>query len=655
VYGGGAELSITDHSRSSKLQGGLTPVDWLRQAVSLSLLRPSIGILHGIEVDIHDDGSLDLPAGLLRGMDIVVGSVHSAWADDVADDTHRVLAAIQSGCIDILGHPTSTVLGKPGVPNFFRPPVNLNWERVFQSCKKWDVALEFNCFPSRLDLLLPLLKQASEAGCWMSFGSDAHARAHLEHLKIAERVLPMIDAGRVLNLLPHMELKKWLKSARRSRSKCSPESRIPPQQEWNFSIPVIERPPPMVVEVAQHETVPAGARIIGIDLTASKVKATGVALLDGLKVQTCSLSTDEEILEFVAKKKPGIVSIDSPLGLPGGGQEISRSAGIMRVAEYDLNSVGINAYPALIDSMKPLTLRGIRLRRAIGAVPNGPKVIESYPGAAQDILCIPRKQRGLELLRAGLRELGLKGKGLETESHDEMDAITSAIVGRFYESGEFEPMGIASEAQLIVPKLRPLRFEKQPIVCLAGKTGTGKSVVARYLALFYGFHWLKTRDLIRALLIDDLRLPRKQRVYQRQIEEAEIQDADLREFGIIVLERFHQEPLLRKLDETVSTIDRPVVVDAVRDLTDFQSLLKLQRESLLWFVDTPATMIQNRLQSRGRNGKGSSSNGNRIDQKMSILKVNAHSCLQNDTSLEDLRWRVDDKLFEAIKLERSKK
>jgi dephospho-CoA kinase len=203
--------------------------------------------------------------------------------------------------------------------------------------------------------------------------------------------------------------------------------------------------------------------------------------------------------------------------------------------------------------------------------------------------------------------------------------------------------------------LRPLRFEKQPIVCLAGKTGTGKSVVARYLALFYGFHWLKTRDLIRALLIDDLRLPRKQRVYQRQIEEAEIQDADLREFGIIVLERFHQEPLLRKLDETVSTIDRPVVVDAVRDLTDFQSLLKLQRESLLWFVDTPATMIQNRLQSRGRNGKGSSSNGNRIDQKMSILKVNAHSCLQNDTSLEDLRWRVDDKLFEAIKLERSKK
>ena len=645
-------LAVTDHSRSSKLQGGLTPVDWLRQAVSLSLLRPKIGILHGIEVDIHDDGNLDMPAGLLRGMDIVVGSVHSSWADDVADDTHRLLVAIQSGCVDILGHPTSTVLGKPGVPNYYRPPVNLNWERVFQACKKWNVALEFNCFPSRLDLLLPLLKQASEAGCWMSFGSDAHARAHLEHLKIAERVLPMIDAGRVLNLLSLTELKKWLKSARRSRSKSSPELRKPSQMEWSMETPVVDRPPPMVVEVAQHETVPAGSRIVGIDLTASKVKATGVALLDGLKVQTCSLSTDEEILEYVAEKKPGIVSIDSPLGLPGGGQEISRSAGIMRVAEYDLNSVGINAYPALIDSMEALTLRGIRLRRAIEAMPNGPKVIESYPGAAQDILCIPRKQRGLELLRAGLRELGLKGKGLDTESHDEMDAITSAIVGRFFESGVFEPMGIVSEAQLIVPKLRPLVFEKQPIICLAGKTGAGKSVVARYLALFYGFHWLKTRDLIRALLIDDLQLPLKKRVYQKQIKENEIRDADLREFGIIVLEKYHQEPLIRKLDETVSTIDRPVVVDAVRDLSDFQSLLQFQRESLLWFVDTPETMIRNRLQNRGRGGKIPSGNENRIDQKMSFLKANAHSCLQNDTSLEDLRWRVDDELFEAVRLER---
>src|SRR5690348_2604923 len=80
------------------------------------------------------------------------------------------------------------------------------------------------------------------------------------------------------------------------------------------------------------------------------------------------------------------------------------------------------------------------------------KVIESYPGAAQDILCLPRKQKGRALLRDGLRRLGLTGPGLDTRSHDEMDAITAAVVGRYYESGSFEPMGIPSEAQLIVPK-----------------------------------------------------------------------------------------------------------------------------------------------------------------------------------------------------------
>ena len=63
--------------------------------------------------------------------------------------------------------------------------------------------------------------------------------------------------------------------------------------------------------------------------------------------------------------------------------------------------------------------------------------------------------------------------GLETRSHDEMDAITSAIVGRYFEVGLFEPMGIPSEAQLIVPKVRPLVFREKPVICLAGKTGAG--------------------------------------------------------------------------------------------------------------------------------------------------------------------------------------
>jgi histidinol phosphatase-like PHP family hydrolase/predicted nuclease with RNAse H fold/dephospho-CoA kinase len=648
-------LAITDHSRSSKLQGGVTPVSWIRQAVSLSVVRPDIKILHGIEADILADGSVDLPPGLLVGMDIVVGSVHSSWSDDHMVNTNRILRAIETGSIDILGHPTSTILGKPGVPNYYRPPVAVDWERVFAACKKWRVALEFNCFPSRLDLLLPLLQKASSAGCWISFGSDAHSRAHLQHLKIAQRVLPHIDSKRVLNLLSYSKIKNWLKSARKLRSTNKPEVLLPDQLEMPNLLdepkPVI-RPKHTFVHISTHGCVPAGSRIVGLDLTASKVKPTGAAVLDGMRVKTCSLESDEDIMAYIAKTNPAIVSIDSPLGLPGGGSEIVKSAGIMRVAEYDLNSVGISAYPALIDSMKPLTLRGIKLRREIEAIPNGPKVIESYPGAAQDVLCIPRKQKGLEFLRAGLRELGLKGPGLKTESHDEMDAITSAIVGRFYEANEFEPMGIPSEAQLIIPKLHPLIYERLPVICLSGKTGAGKSVVARYLSLFYGFHWLRTRNIIHALLTDDLQLPLESRIYKKGITEKTITDTDLRDFGIIILEQYKQEPLIRKLDEMVVAVKRPVVVDAVRDLSDFLSLSQSQNEPTLWFVDAPEAAIRNRLEQRQKNGKRSLGNENRIDQKANILNNNAHFCIKNESSLEDLRWKVDDTLFEMIQLER---
>jgi dephospho-CoA kinase len=300
--------------------------------------------------------------------------------------------------------------------------------------------------------------------------------------------------------------------------------------------------------------------------------------------------------------------------------------------------------------MDPLTRRGIKLRRELEAIPNGPKVIESYPGAAQDVLCIPRKQKGLELLRAGLRELGLKGPGLKTESHDEMDAITSAIMGRFYEANEYEPMGILSEAQLLIPKLHPLIYDKFPIICLAGKTGAGKSVVARYLSLFYGFHWLRTRDIIRAVLKDDLRQPVARRMYQKDITENDITEVVLREFGIIVLEQYKQEPLIRKLDEMVASIKRPVIVDAVRDISDFQSLLQFQNDPRLWYVEAPESAIRNRLEQRQNKGLGRAGNENRIDQKTNILKSSAHHCLKNDSSLEDLRWRVDDALFEIILL-----
>jgi histidinol phosphatase-like PHP family hydrolase/predicted nuclease with RNAse H fold/dephospho-CoA kinase len=643
-------LAITDHSRSSKLQGGLTSVAWLRQAVSLSLLHNEAMALHGIETDILDDGRLDLPANLLARMDVVIGSVHTKWCSDVAVNTSRVVKAIESGRIDILGHPSATILGKPGVPTYYRPPVALDWARIFEACRVWNVALEFNCFPSRLDLELPLLKQANAAGCCVAFGSDAHSRAHLSHLRIGEKVAEALEGNHVLNRLPLQELKTWVKDARRLRARSQPQLVSPLQQELSLSIAPADGARKIRARVARRHKLPSGSRVLGLDLTASKAKPTGAAVLEGLDVRTTSLDSDEDILAFVREIRPSIVSIDSPLGLPGGVREPSAATSIVRIAELDLASVGIPAYPALIDSMKPLTLRGMKLRTEIEALDIAPRVIESYPGAAQDILCIPRKQKGLALLRAGLMELGLRGLGLETRSHDEMDAITAAIVGRYYEIGRFEAMGVPEEAQLIVPTLSPFEFSRPPIVCLSGRTGAGKSVVARYLALFYGFHWLRTRHLIRALLLDDLRLPREKRLFQHAVDERNIRDSDLTAFGIVVLEQYRQEPLLRKLRETIAATSGPVVVDAARDVADIESLKELGREVLIWFVDAPDSIVEARLGQRRRPAKASPSSLRKIDQKTHLLSAAADFVLQNDGSLEDIRWRVDNALFGVLSL-----
>ncbi len=640
-------FAVTDHSRSEKLQGGLTPPLWLRQANALTLAKPVCPVLHGIEVDILKDGSLDLPKSLLRAADIVVASVHSNWADDPRTNTDRLLKAIQSGCIDVMAHPTSAVIGKPGVPDYWRPPAEVYWDEVFRECSRWRVALELNCFPSRLDLSLGMLQKAITAGCTISIGSDAHARSHLLNLRFGAAALLRLEAHTVLNRLSYDHLKQWIAESRGIRSEMSASLFGARQSELFFEALAGPTKPQLQARIRPPQNIPSGSRVVGIDLTAGD-KATGIALLDGFDVQTCSLTTDEEILRFVAEKSPQIVSIDSPLGLPGGGITIDPAAGIVRVAERDLASVGIPAYPALIDSMKSLTLRGIGLRRAIQQLPLAPHVIESYPGAAQDILSIPRKQKGLDLLREGLRRLGLTGSGLDTASHDEMDAITSAIVGRYFESGQFEPMGIPSEAQLVVPKVRPLQFELSPIICLAGMTGAGKSVVARYLSVFYGFDWIRTRGLIRDLLIEDLEVPLSDRLFQRRVNADAITEQDLRDFGAVILNEYQQIPLRRKLSNTINGLSQPVVVDSVRDLADVDLDQVGNRPVMIWYIDCNDATRQQRISTKSKLGAKRPSGISSVDRMAPLLRERATNVIPNNGSLEELRWRVDDTLLDAI-------
>lgn len=200
-------------------------------------------------------------------------------------------------------------------------------------------------------------------------------------------------------------------------------------------------------------------RVVGIDLTGSEARPSGYCELECDAATLDILHTDEEMVQRIAAFRPDVVSIDSPLSLPAGrcctSDECScREHGIMRECERVLKRRGINVYPALIQSMQALTARGIRLATALRA--KGIDVIESYPGAAQDILQFPRKRIDLGALTESLKGFGLRL--LETRekiNHDEIDALTSALVGYFYLADDYEGIGDEStENLLIIPNVQ---------------------------------------------------------------------------------------------------------------------------------------------------------------------------------------------------------
>jgi uncharacterized protein YprB with RNaseH-like and TPR domain/predicted nuclease with RNAse H fold len=213
----------------------------------------------------------------------------------------------------------------------------------------------------------------------------------------------------------------------------------------------------------------APPRIVGIDLTGSEKRATGWALMDGPLATTRSIRTDEELIGETLAAKADLVSIDSPLSLPEGyGRP---GVPIYRKCELALKRMGISVFWCLLPSMEMLTRRGIRLAAALREA--GCRVIESYPGAAQDILGIPRKKASLEELKQGLSRAGITGDFLTADiTHDEVDAITSALVGLFYLADDYIALGTPAEDYLMVPRSVKFNYTKlAQIVSVSGLDG----------------------------------------------------------------------------------------------------------------------------------------------------------------------------------------
>ncbi len=208
-------LAITDHSKALAMANGLDERRVLEQAAvvrRMSRQFDGVTLLAGVECDIRADGTLDLAQECLAQLDVVVASIHSGFALDELQMTERILRAIESPVVDIIGHLTGRLLLQ-------RPGYRLNLERILNRAAELGVALEINSQVDRLDVSDVQARLAREHGVKLVISSDAHSRNAFGVLRwgttVARRA--WLEPGDVLNTLPVDEFVRSLRRSRRSR------------------------------------------------------------------------------------------------------------------------------------------------------------------------------------------------------------------------------------------------------------------------------------------------------------------------------------------------------------------------------------------------------------------------------------------------------
>jgi len=205
-------LAVTDHSPAVRVAGGPSPEEALKRVGEIRRFNETHGppyLLAGAEVDIHPDGTLDYPDWVLRELDLVLVSVHSRFNLPKADQTKRLLKALENPFVHVLAHPTARLLGR-------RAPIEADWEAVFQKAKEKGVAVEIDGYYDRMDLPDDLARMAYGMGLWISLSTDAHQTDHLRFMELAVGTAQRAWIGpeRVLNTLDYEDLLSWLKARR---------------------------------------------------------------------------------------------------------------------------------------------------------------------------------------------------------------------------------------------------------------------------------------------------------------------------------------------------------------------------------------------------------------------------------------------------------
>lgn len=202
-------IAITEHSKRLTVTHGLDEKRLLQQIEEIDCLNQrlkGITVLKGIEVDILEDGSLDLPDPILAQLDLVIGAVHSKFHLSRAKQTTRILKAMDHPHFSMLAHPSGRLLEQ-------REPYDVDMARIIHQASERGCYLELNAHPERLDLLDTHCRMAKEAAVLVSINSDAHTIADLANLKygIGQARRGWLEKEDVLNTLPLNEVRRLLK------------------------------------------------------------------------------------------------------------------------------------------------------------------------------------------------------------------------------------------------------------------------------------------------------------------------------------------------------------------------------------------------------------------------------------------------------------
>ncbi len=207
---GYAYMAVSDHSQRLTMVRGLTPERLAAQVREIDRVNGRVGgirVLKSSEVDILDDGALDLPDGILDELDFAIGSIHSKFRLSRDSQTERLLRAMDHPKIRVIGHPTGRILNK-------RPPYDVDMERLCAAARERNVALELNAYPDRLDLNDVHARMAKEAGVIVAVSTDAHNSEGLEYMRfgVDQARRGWLEAKDVLNTRDLEGLTAWLRA-----------------------------------------------------------------------------------------------------------------------------------------------------------------------------------------------------------------------------------------------------------------------------------------------------------------------------------------------------------------------------------------------------------------------------------------------------------